>query len=69
LIKTRQLDLDRARLHVDRGRFEGRFVPKICHRGPIPYGLNACPVDAIRISEKNGTVIITGEPLDLERDI
>ena len=61
LIKTKQMDLDRARLHVDRDPFEGRFVQKICYHCSIPYCLNACPVDAIRISEKDGTVFIDNE--------
>ncbi len=61
LIKTKQLDLDKARLHIHRDPFQGRFVQKTCHHCSIPYCLQACPVDAIRISEKNGTVILDPE--------
>lgn len=58
LIKTRELNLDMARLHIDRYPFEGRFVQNVCHHCSIPYCLNACPVEAISLSEKEETVLI-----------
>lgn len=61
LIKTGQIFLDVARLHIDRDPFEGRFIPNICHQCSIPFCLNACPVEAIGISEKNGVVVIDKE--------
>jgi len=64
LIKTGQIFLDRARLRIDRDPFEGKFVPRVCHQCSIPYCLNACPKEAIGISEKDGTVFIDGGKCD-----
>jgi Fe-S-cluster-containing hydrogenase component 2 len=61
LIKTGHICPEIARLHIDRDPFEGRFVPNVCHQCSIPYCLNACPVDAIGITEKFGVVIIDSE--------
>lgn len=64
LIKTGAIAFDMARLHIDRFPFEGRFVPHVCHQCSIPYCLNACPAEAIGISEKNGAVLIDNEGCD-----
>jgi anaerobic carbon-monoxide dehydrogenase iron sulfur subunit len=61
LIKTGQIRPELARLHIDREPFEGRFVPNVCHHCSIPYCMNACPVEAIGISEKDGLVLIEKE--------
>jgi len=61
LAKTGQVFLERARLRIDRDPFEGKFSPNICHQCSIPYCMNACPVDAIGIFEKNGVVVIDEE--------
>jgi len=58
LTKTGQVLFEMARLHIERDPFEGKFVQNVCHQCSIPYCLNACPVDAIGISEKTGTVLI-----------
>lgn len=61
LVKTGEISPDLARLHIDRDPFEGRFIPKVCHQCSIPYCLNACPVEAIGISERDGVVLINKE--------
>ena len=61
LIKTGQLQTEVARLHIDRHPFEGEFVQNVCHQCSIPYCLMACPVEAIHLSEKEGTVLINQE--------
>ena len=58
LVKTGSILPEMARLHIERNPFEGRFNQNVCHQCSIPYCLRACPVDAIGISEKNGTVLI-----------
>ncbi len=58
LLKTGQIRPERAKLHIDRFPFEGRFVPNVCHHCSIPYCMRACPVEAIGISEKDGVVLI-----------
>ena len=61
LMKTGQIFPAMARIHIDRDPFEGRFIPNVCHQCSIPYCLNACPVNAIGISEKTGAVLIDRE--------
>lgn len=61
LTKTGRIFPERARIHIDRDPFEGTFIPNVCHQCSTPYCLNACPVDAIGISEKTGAVLIDKE--------
>ena len=64
LIKTGAISPDMARISIDRRPFEGEFVQRICLQCSIPYCLNACPVEAIRISEKIGAVLIDKDACD-----
>lgn len=64
LIKTGAISPDMARINIERRPFEGEFVQRICLQCSIPYCLNACPVEAIRISEKIGTVLIDKDTCD-----
>lgn len=64
LIKTGAISPDMARIHIERRPFEGEFIQRICHQCSIPHCLNACPVGAIRISDKIGTVLIDKDACD-----
>lgn len=64
LIKTGKIKPEMARLQIDRHPFEGRFVPNVCHHCSIPYCMNACPLEAIGVSEKDGLVLIDKERCD-----
>ncbi|MBW1700153.1 MAG: 4Fe-4S dicluster domain-containing protein [Deltaproteobacteria bacterium] len=64
LIKTGAIAPDMARIGIDRRPFKGEFVQRICLQCSIPYCLNACPVGAIRISNKIGTVLIDKHTCD-----
>lgn len=64
LIKFGSIFHEMARLRIERHPFEGEFVQRICLQCSIPDCLNACPVEAIRISEKLGTVLIDKDACD-----
>ena len=55
------IDLEKARLRVDREPFEGSFQPRVCHQCSHPYCMMACPVGAISISDPDGVVIVNEE--------
>lgn len=61
LIKTGQIFLEMSRIHIDRDPFEGSSIIHVCNQCLIPHCLNACPMEAIGISEKNGVVLIDEE--------
>ena len=58
LIKIGHICPDNARLFIDRQPFEGLFKPNVCKQCSVPYCLIACPVEAIGVSPKNGTLVI-----------
>jgi len=64
LIKTGCIFPEMAMLRIKRRPFEGEFIQQVCLQCSIPYCLNACPVEAIRISEKYGTVLIDKDTCD-----
>ena len=61
LTNTGKIFPEMARIYINRDPFEGRFVPNVCHQCSTPFCLNACPTDAIGISQKNGIVVIDKE--------
>ncbi len=61
LIKTGSIFTDMARLRIDRRPFMGEFLQQVCLQCSIPYCLNACPIEAIRISKNDGVVLIDEE--------
>ncbi len=64
LIKTGAVFPDMARIRIARRPFEGVFFQRICLQCSMPDCLNACPVEAIRISDKIGTVLIDKDACD-----
>ena len=64
LIKTGSISPEMARLRIERHPFEGEFFQRICRQCSVPDCLNACPIGAIRISEKIGTVLIDKDACD-----
>ena len=52
------VDLERARIRVDRKPFEGLFKPRVCHQCSHPHCMFACPVDAISIRTSDGAVVV-----------
>ena len=55
------IDLEKARLRVDRQPFEGLFQPRVCHQCSHPHCMMDCPVGAISIRDPDGVVIVDEE--------
>ena len=55
------VDLEKARLRVDRDPFGGLFQPRVCHQCSHPFCMVACPVNAISIRNTDGAVIVDEE--------
>jgi Fe-S-cluster-containing hydrogenase component 2 len=52
------IDLEKARLRVNRDPFEGLFTPQVCHQCSHPACLMSCKVGAISIRLSDGVVIV-----------
>ena len=58
LVHEGRIDLAKSRIHLKSNAFKGSFIPLVCRQCADAPCYYACPEDAIRIDDKDGTVNI-----------